>query len=90
MGAGCSNRNAVSVQDSVKPTDVNQLSKEAQQHLKHIQQTNGGQQVDAEKMKGIIKTEKVDDDIKDKDMVVENSNSKHNALWEAVEVNDPK
>lgn len=43
MGAGCSNRSAAKVQDSiVKGGDVNALSKEAQEHLKMLQAQNPG------------------------------------------------
>ena len=41
MGAGCSNRNAVAVQDTVKATDINQLTKDAQDHLKAIKEQEG-------------------------------------------------
>ena len=41
MGAGCSNRNAVAVQDVVKTADINQLTKDAQDHLKAIKQAEG-------------------------------------------------
>tara|TARA_B110001450_G_C17406070_1_gene393751 strand:- start:402 stop:587 length:186 start_codon:yes stop_codon:yes gene_type:complete len=41
MGAGCSNRNAVAVQDVVKSADINQLTKDAQDHLKAIKQAEG-------------------------------------------------
>ena len=38
MGAGCSNKSAATVQDTiVKNGDVNALSKEAQEHLKMLQ-----------------------------------------------------
>ena len=48
-----------------------------------------GNAVDAEKMKESLKGEKEDLDVKDKDIFVEDKNRlKHNALWEAVELND--
>ena len=43
MGAGCSNRSAARVQDSiVKGGDVYALSAEAQEHLKMLQAQNPG------------------------------------------------
>ena len=48
-----------------------------------------GNAVDAEKMKESLKGQKEDLDVKDKDIVIEDKNRlKHNALWEAVELND--
>ena len=37
MGGGCSNLNSAKVQDSIKPTNINELTKEAQQQLKAMQ-----------------------------------------------------
>ena len=41
MGAGCSNRNSVAVQDTIKTADINQLTKDAQEHLKAIKEAEG-------------------------------------------------
>ena len=76
MGAGCSTKKAVKVQDSVTAKssaakEIQELSKEAQGQLKYLQSLNPDSmsQVDKEKMKqlmaGIEEKKDVGDDIGD-------------------------
>ena len=100
MGAACTTKKAVQVQDSVASKSnaaeaIKELSKEAQEQLKHLQSRNPDAMSSVDKetlknlMQGIEEKKDVGDDIQDKDLIHEMAHQKrHQELWAAVEMND--